>query len=100
MQSLDVIKKLIAFIKPLIESSENESAEDLEKAGTNLAKLIYIVNCKDPAMQFESLLALKIALQNGGIKKLRQTSPSIVWGLYRLSHKIKERLIGTGETYG
>lgn len=92
IESLDLVQRLLGFIKHLIEGipGEDEAKDDpyeFEESQTYAAKLINLVDCKDPVSQFQAICLFKEAYDKGGIQRMKYTIPSIVYAIYKLIQK-------------
>eukprot|EP01022_Parablepharisma_sp_SALTPOND_P000708 TRINITY_DN1044_c0_g2_i1.p1 TRINITY_DN1044_c0_g2~~TRINITY_DN1044_c0_g2_i1.p1 ORF type:complete len:857 (+),score=97.29 TRINITY_DN1044_c0_g2_i1:113-2683(+) len=96
VETLDLVQRLITFLKHLLEGvdAEEEYRNDpyeFEETQTFTAKLVHLIECKDPLTQFQAITALKEAFDKGGIQCLRYTTPAIVGATYNLIHKMPQR---------
>ncbi len=96
VESLDLVQKLLTFIKSLIEgtSAEEELKSDpyeFEEIQTYMAKLIHLVDCRDFSVQFQAITTLKETFDKSGIPRMRYTTPAIVNSIYRLLQKLPPR---------
>ncbi len=90
LDNLDIVQKLLTFINPLIEGSEEEAKDDLyefEEIQSNVAKIAHLLACPDSQQQFVAITTLKEALGKGGVIRMKITYPALVWTLYRMGSK-------------
>ncbi len=100
IDSLTLVNKLLIFVKHLIEGvpGEDEAKNDpyeFEENQTYIAKLVHLVNCRDPLAQFQALATLKENFDKGGIQRMKYTIPSIVNSIYKLVQSCSMRKVSS-----
>ena len=91
LDSVEKIQKLIRLIKPLIQDSEDAIEEEsfiFENNQSEVCKILYIVNTKDPEIAYQIYLQLKTVFIDGGEKRRKITLPSLANCLISFCHKL------------
>jgi len=96
IETIDLLNRIIVFIKSLIEgsSAEDEIKADpyeFEETQVSLAKIVHLLDCKDPNTQFQGITTLKEVFDKGGLPRLKFTTPSIVAATYKLVQRLDNR---------
>ncbi len=87
------VTKLLAFIKPLLEDSnenENEDEIEFESEQNIVAKLIFVVCAKEPENLFKIYSNLKNIFNNGGNKRKKYTLPTLANSIINLCYRISD----------
>ena len=87
------VTKLLSFIKPLLEDSnenENEDLIEFEREQTIVAKLIFVISSKDPEVIFKIYTQLKEVFNNGGDKRKKYTLPTLANSIINLCYRISD----------
>jgi len=92
IRTLDLVQQLANFVKhlyasPITEKEVNEDAYEFEEVQTFAAKLAHLIDCEDPAVDFQGIVVLKETFDKGGMYVLRYTTPAIVNAIYCLIDK-------------
>jgi len=91
IDSLEKMKKILLFMKPLIED-QSDSVEvdefqfDFEQ--TTVSKLVYALSSNSPAVLFDIFVELKNVFFNGGDKRKKYTLPYLANALLDLCYTI------------
>ena len=89
------VTKLLAFIKPLLEDSnendnENNDEIEFENEQNIVAKLIFVICAKDPENLFKIYSNLKNVFNNGGDKRKKYTLPTLANSIINLCYRISD----------
>ncbi len=89
------VTKLLAFIKPLLEDSnenDNENIDEIEFENEQniVAKLIFVICAKDPENLFKIYSNLKNVFNNGGDKRKKYTLPTLANSIINLCYRISD----------
>eukprot|EP00826_Nyctotherus_ovalis_P050482 TRINITY_DN6187_c0_g1_i5.p1 TRINITY_DN6187_c0_g1~~TRINITY_DN6187_c0_g1_i5.p1 ORF type:complete len:590 (-),score=224.08 TRINITY_DN6187_c0_g1_i5:41-1810(-) len=92
IRSMEIVQQLVGFIKHLYasaitEKEVNEDAYEFEEVQTYAAKLLHLIDCRDPATDFLAITSLKETFDKGGMQVLRYTTPAVVNEVYNLIDK-------------
>ena len=90
LDSVDKIKKLLNFIKPLLEDLPDSTQDDFqfEYDQYNVAKLIFVVNTNDPEILYNIYKEFQNVFINGGAKRKKITLPSLINAIINLCYSI------------
>ena len=91
LDSVEKIQKLICLLKPLLQDSEDAIEEEtfiFENNQSEVCKILYIVNTKDPEIAFQIYLNIKTVFIDGGEKRRKITLPSLANCLISFCHKL------------
>ena len=90
LDSEDKIKKLLNFIKSLLEDSPDSNVDDFqfEYDQYNVAKLIFVINTNNPEILYNIYTEFKNVFINGGAKRKKITLPSLVNAILNLCYNI------------
>ena len=87
------VTKLLAFIKPLLEDSnenENEDEIEFESEQNIVAKLIFVICAKEPENLVKIYSNLKNIFNNGGNKRKKYTLPTLANSIINLCYRISD----------
>ena len=87
------VTKLLAFIKPLLEDSnenENEDEIEFESEQNIVAKLIFVICAKEPENLVKIYSNLKNIFNNGGNKRKKYTLPILANSIINLCYRISD----------
>ncbi len=87
------VTKLLAFIKPLLEDSnenENEDEIEFESEQNIVAKLIFVVCAKEAEYLFKIYYNLKNIFNNGGNTRKKYTLPTLANSIINLCYRISD----------
>ena len=97
IKTLELVQRLVTFLKDLydevtIEESSKSDPYEFEEIQTSGAKLIHLINCEDPAVNFQAIVTMKEVFDKGGILVLRHTTPAVVNKIYTLIANVSRTL--------
>jgi vacuolar protein sorting-associated protein 35 len=100
IRTLELVQQLVGFVKhlyssPITEKEMNEDAYEFEEVQTFAAKLPHLIDCQDPAIDFQGIVMLKETFDKGGMHVLRYTTPAIVNAVYNLIDKASKMFNST-----
>jgi len=89
---IEILKKLLTFITPLIEgeAGNGENSNEFEKIQSNIARIPHLVQCSDALQEYTFLSILKERFLKGEASKMKITLPSLIWRLFILGAKKEE----------
>ena len=80
---------------PLLEDDKDSGQEEpyeFEEGQEAVAKLVHLVyHPKNIYLYFEILMKFKRVFAKGGVKRLKYTSPALIFALFKLSMEIVAR---------
>ena len=91
LDSVEKMQKLLKLIKPLISDSEDAIEEDnytFENQQSEVCKIIYIVNSKDPEIIYQMYNQLKLVFIEGGQRRQKITLPALANYIILFCHKL------------
>ena len=90
LDSEDKIKKLLNFIKSLLEDSPDSNVDDFqfEYDQYNVAKLIFVINTNNPDILYNIYKEFQNVFIKGGPKRKKITLPSLVNAVLNLCYNI------------
>ena len=91
IDSLDKMKKILLFMKPLIEDQPDSVEVDefqFDFEQTTVSKLVYALSSNSPAVLYDIFVELKNVFFNGGEKRKKYTLPYLANALLDLCNTI------------
>lgn len=103
VQNMELVQRIVNFLKNLcdadtVEEDLKNDAYEFDETLTYAAKLVHLINCEDPTVNFQAITLLKETFDKGGLKVLRYSTPAIVNEVYCLIGKVAKST--TEETPG
>jgi len=95
VESLEVVGKIVDYIKPLLENYSNKLYDkyELENIQIHISKLMHIMDLGGCEKEFAGLMKLNDIFTKSKLSLVEIAIPSLIWALYRLASKASNAAI-------